>query len=290
MKMLSPVLLGLSLAVAGAACAAAQDASAPPKILQVQVEYTKPYKNGAVHDKTESAFVQAMTKAKFPAHYIALTSMSGKDRSDFITAYDSFAEWQADNKLVEKNPALAAELEHASTADAELLDSTNNLIFTYDDDLSYKPHGDLAHARYMEISIFQVKPGHAHDWHELAKMVKEAHDKAGDSAHWAMYEVGYGTDDGTYIALSGDKSMADIDTGYADFKKFSDALGKEGMKKLDDLIAETVVSSHAELYSINPKMSYAPDAYITADPDFWKPKPAAAPAAKPAAPAKKATP
>jgi len=36
-----------------------------------------------------------------------------------------------------------------------------------------------------------VKPGHRQDWEKLAKIVKDAHDKAGTSAHWSMYEIAY---------------------------------------------------------------------------------------------------
>src|SRR5487761_2365357 len=120
MKWFSPFVLGLSIAVAGGALAAAQDSPSDFKVLQVTREYTKPYKNGMAHDKTESAFVQTMIKAKFPAHYVGLTSMSGKERSLFLTLYDSFAEWGKDNDLVAKNPALSAELERDSIADSDL--------------------------------------------------------------------------------------------------------------------------------------------------------------------------
>ena len=75
MNKLSPILLGLSLAVAGNTTVAAQDQSpatvSTPKYLQVTVEYTKPGKGGLAHDKTESAFAQAMAKARFPIHYVA---------------------------------------------------------------------------------------------------------------------------------------------------------------------------------------------------------------------------
>jgi hypothetical protein len=287
MRKFSPFVLGLSIAVAGSALTAAQETPSMPKVLQITREYIKPYKNGMAHDKTESAFVQAMVKAKFPAYYVGLGSMSGKSRALFLTGYGSFAEWEADNKIVDKNPALAAELERDGIADGELLDSVDSVVYTYSEELSYKPHPSLAHARYMEISVFHVRAGHRKDWLKIAKMVKDAHDKAGTSAHWAMYEIGYGTEDGTYIALSSDNSMADIDTGYAEGKKFRDAMGEDGMKKLDDLFADTVDSSRSELFSINPKQSYVPDEWIKADPDFWKPKPAAAPAAKPAAAQKK---
>ncbi|HEY0794941.1 MAG TPA: hypothetical protein VGD64_04095 [Acidisarcina sp.] len=289
-----PILCAVSLALAAASVTpsttAAQDAPTMPKVLQITREFVKPYKGGAAHNKTESAFIQAATKAKFPAHYVALNSMSGKARALFITSYSSFAEWGKDNDLVTNNKTLAADFERASVADGALLDSVDSGVFTYDEDLSYKPHADLSHARYMEISVFHVRPGHAKEWYDLAKMVKEGHDKAGDSAHWGMFEIAYGADDGTYLAFSADASLADIDTGYSENKKWRDAMGDEGMKKLSEVSAKILDRSESELFSINPAQSYVSDDWVKSDPKFWKPKPMAASAPKPAMKDKKATP
>ena len=286
MNKISPILLGLSLAVSGVSLAAAQQESTSthPKILQITREWIKPYKNGMAHDKSESAFITAMTKAKFPAHYVALNSMSGRSRALYLTRYSSFDEWETDNKIVDKNPALGAELERASIADGELLDQVDSVVYTFDEDLSYKPRPDLSQARFLEITIFHVRPGHRKEWHDLAKMVKDAYDKAEISAHWGMYEVAYGTEDGTYIALSSDNSMADIDKSFAESKKFVEAMGgEEGMKKFDELYGSAVESSRNELFTINPKQSYVDEAWIKADPAFWRPKAPEAAASKPAA-------
>src|SRR5712664_3428914 len=56
------------------------------------INRTKPGKSGAAHERTESAFVQAMKRAKWPTHYLAVESLSGKSRALFLTGYDSFAE------------------------------------------------------------------------------------------------------------------------------------------------------------------------------------------------------
>ena len=290
MKKLSPILLGLSLGVAGSSLAAAQQTASLPSVLQITREYLKPYKNGMAHDKTESAFVTAQTRAKFPSYYEALDSMSGKSRALFLTLYDSFADWEKYNKMVDKNPALEADLERAGIADGELLDELDSAVYIRENELSYHPHADISHARYMEGEVFQIRPGHDREFREAAKMVKEAHEKAGDSAHWAMFGIAFGGERGTYVALTADNSMADIDTGFADSKKFGDALGEGGMKKLDELAAAAIASWHNELFSVNPKQSYVNPDWIKADPDFWKPKPAAAPAAKTAAAEKKTTP
>jgi hypothetical protein len=289
MKKISPVLLGLSIAIAGTSLAAAQDTATLPKVLQITREYTKPYKGDAAHDKTESAFVQAMTRAKFPVYYEAFKSMSGKSRALYFTQYDSFADWEKANKIVAKNPTLAGDLERAGIGDGELLDEVDSVVYVRDDELSYHPHADISHARYMEIEVFEVRPGRTGEFREAAKMVKAAHDKAGDSAHWAMFQIAFGAESDTFVALSADNSMADIDTGFANGKKFADAIGEDGMKKLDHLSAEAIASWHNELFSVNPKQSYVSPDWIKAEPDFWKPKSMAAPAAKAAA-EKKPTP
>ena len=284
---ITPVLLGLSLAAAASLPAAAQDT--PPKVIQLQREFIKPGKAGAIHDKSEANFVAVMNRGKLQGHYVALNSMSGKSRAIFIVGYPSFAAWEADGKIFDKSPSLSAELDRALMTDGELLQDFDTAVATNDEELSYHPKADISHARYFEISLFHVKPGHRHDWHELVKMVKDANEKAGTSAHWATYEVAYGAADGTYLLLSADKSLADIDQGFAESKKFVEALGgPEGMEKLDQLYGETVDHSESQLFSINPRQSYAYEAWIQADPEFWKPKTAAKPAAKPTEVAKPA--
>ena len=67
MKRISPIVLGLSLAVAGSLLSAAQEMSSQasiPKVLQITREFIKPGKSGMVHDRSESNFVQAMARAK----------------------------------------------------------------------------------------------------------------------------------------------------------------------------------------------------------------------------------
>ncbi len=284
-RIIRPVLWALSLAVAGSWLAAAQESTTPPKVLTITREFLKPGKSGMIHDRSESNFVQAMARAKWPTHYIALNSLSGKTRALYLTGYPSFDAWQKDYDAVDKNAALSSDLDRLEAADGELLDAMDQFVFYYDEDTSYRPHSDLSHARYMEVTSFHVKPGHGKDWTDLVKLVIDGHKKAGTSAHWATYELAYGGGD-EYVVLSSDDSMAEIDQGFAESKQFRDAMGEDGMKKLTDLVQETIASSDSQLFAINPRQSYAPEEWIKANPDFWKPK-MAAPAAKPAAPEKK---
>ncbi|MGA7341732.1 MAG: hypothetical protein WBE72_24825 [Terracidiphilus sp.] len=290
MKILSPILLGMCLAAAGNVPASAQDQAAAalpaPGYLQVTVEYTKPGKGGMAHDKTESAFVQAMTKAKFPIHYIALNSMSGRPRAIYLSHFDSFDELQKANKIFDA-PATAAEFERLNAADGELLEEIHQLIFSYVPELSYHSQPPSPKIRYLEAEIIQVRPGHRKDLEEMAKTVMAADDKAGTSDHWGAYRIEYGEDSGTYVLLTASSSMADIDQRFAEEPKFSAGLSDDDKKKLNELRAAAIESVHSELYAVNPAQSYVNEDWIKADPDFWKPK---ASAAKPAVAEKKTTP
>ncbi|HET8921540.1 MAG TPA: hypothetical protein VFN26_00940 [Candidatus Acidoferrum sp.] len=294
MKKFASSLLGLSLALGCASIASGQeksDGNAPrPKVLQITREFVKPGKAGMAHDKAESAFVQAMTRAKWPTHYIGMTSLSGKSRALFFTFYESFAAWEKDTAAVEKNTTLSAAVDRAFQADGELLESMDQGVFSFNEEMSLRPLRDISQVRYLEISSFHVRPGRDKEWGEVVKMVKAAYEKAVPEAHWGMYEQLFGGDGGTYLVLTGRKSLAELDRAQEDSKKFQAAMGEDGMKKLNELFAGCAESSQEQLFAINPKMSYVSDEWIKSDPDFWKPKAATAPAAKPAAEDKKAKP
>jgi len=262
--------------LAGCVAAAAQE-HMPPKVLTVTREFTKPGKNGMSHEKTESAFVQAMTRAKWPSHYLAMDSMSGRPRSLFFTAYDSFEAWEKDAMAVQKNAALNAELDRANVADGELLSEIDQGVLLFREDLSLRPAVDIAHVRYFEISRVHVKQGHDMDWEALVKMYQSGFQGNSD-VHWSIYQSQYGREDGTYIIFTPMKTATEIDREASDFKKFTSSMGEDGMKKLNELTATTIDNSETNLFMINPRMSYASEDWIKGDPDFWKPKGIAAPA------------
>jgi hypothetical protein len=270
------LLVGCTIAVAQE-----QPEMAPPKVLSVVREFTKPGRNGAPHEKTETAFVQAMARAKAPTHYLALESVSGKSRAVFLTGYDSFDAWEKDVQATQKNAVLAAALDRANLADGDLLDSADAAALVFRSELSLRPNADLPHMRYFEISGYHVREGHDKDWEELVKMYQKGCENLPD-CHWAMYQAVYGADDGTYFVFNPLKSAAEIDHNFGQMKDFSDALGEDGMRKLAELTAATIDWGQTNLFAISPRMSYAAEDWIKADPEFWKPKASMAESKKPA--------
>jgi hypothetical protein len=252
----------------------------PPKVLTITREFVKPGKYGVAHDKTESMYVGAMAAAKWPTHYLAMDSITGRPRSLFFTGYESFEAWQNDGLAEMKNSTLSAALDRANEADGALLDSTETSALFYREDQSFNAEVDMPHMRYFEIEVFIVRPGHEKDWDDAVKMVKDAYAKALPDAHWAMYQQMYGATGGEYLVITPLKSASEIDKAFSNNPKFMAAMGEDGMKKLSELSASAIQETFTNLFAFSPTKSYIDENWIKADPDFWKPKAKAAPMKK----------
>jgi len=248
----------------------AQDVLPTTKVLVISREYTKPGKDGTPHQMVEGAYPRALAANKIPNHYYAVVSMSGPPRALFFHGYSSFAEMAAANKAATSDSPLSATIDRTNAADADLLSSKDYSVWVKRDDLSLNP-GFRVGSHYEEIMQFFIRPGHYREWEELVKLVTDGYKKSVPEFHWGMYEEAYGSPGGAYLVITTIKSAADLDAEEGQSKKFEEALGADGMKKLEELEAACVESRQTNLFFIDPKMSYPPEAFVKADPDFWMP-------------------
>lgn len=270
------VFLCLSTCMTAAlpACAQASD-DGPPKVLVIEREMLKPGKSGLTHERSESAFVKAMSEAKAPNHYFALDSLSGPTRSLFMLSYDSFADWEKQTAAMRQNKVLSAAFDRAQLNDGELLSGFDEAVLTLRPDLSLNK-GSIRGTHYFEVTMFAVKPGHMHEFEELAKIYADSFRKIAPEAHWDTFELMYGNpvpnipSGGIFIVFNTMKSLAETDKSMLDSAKFAGVLGADGLKKVQDLTASSIVLSTTSLFAINPRESYPPQEWIDAEPSFWK--------------------
>jgi hypothetical protein len=289
MKKITVLCIGLCLLFLASNIASAQDADSattpPPKVLVIIREFLKPGRAGSIHQRSESGFVHAMTAAKWPTHYFAMDSLSGPSRSLFFVGYPSFEAWEKDNLATQKNASLSAAIDRVSMTDGDLLSQYESSTSVFREDMSLRAAVSIAQMRYFEITQFVVRPGHEKDWEALVKIYVDGYGKAVPDAHWATFERVYGASTnpggGAFIVINPMKSLAEVDSSFADGKKFESSLSDSEKRKMAELTAACVDSVQTNLFAFDPKESYAPDEWIKAD-SFWKPKMAAAPATKPA--------
>jgi hypothetical protein len=262
------------------AVAVAQETGAghpPPKILQIYIESVKPGKGGA-HEKIEVGWPAAFAKAKWSSHYIGMTSMSGLPEAWFVAPYESFAAVETDQQNVGKNPTLAKELDRLATADGDVLTETRGVYARYRPELSYKPEVEIGKMRYLSFTIITLKPGNDSAFADTRKLVVDAHVKAGLEDHFAVYEVVTGMPSPAYLLVIPMRSLQEVDAfkEIHDAKAYRDAMGEPGRKQMREFAKVGVASAENRLLVFSPKMSYPAEEWVASDPEFWKPKVAAA--------------
>ena len=270
MKVFPRLLVGFAVVFALAASAYAQAQSR--NILIIQREFVKPGKSGSAHEKSEAAFVQAMARAKWPTHYIAFESLTGKPRVLFFTNYDSFEAWEKDAKATDQNATFSAALDRANEADGSLLDASDEAALRLEPELSFNMKPDLSHRRFLEIWGVHIKPGKDHEFRELTKMYISYYSKAVPNGHWGAYQLLYGGPNGLYLFLTARDTTAELDRGPMEEKAVWTSMPEDTAKKMDEMFADCVQESESQFFSVSASMSYPPEEYIKADPDFWQHK------------------
>ena len=285
------LLLTVCLFISGFSLAWAQEpgAGAPPKVLRIYREEVKPGKAG-LHEKNEAAWTRAFVKAKYPAHYLAMTTMTGPAEAWFLEGHDSLASAEQAEQFIQNNALLKAEVEQLAQRDGEYLSGARGMVAVYRPELSYRADGiKIGEYRYFHLTTVRVRPGHDNDFIEGNKIVREAHEKANVPERWAVFQVTMGMPGQTYLIFQPLKSLAEVDAfPQTHGEAFRDAIGDEGRKRLRELDNAATFSRETNLFAFSSAMSYLSKEITSAAPDFWTPKPKAPKAAAPAAAKKEA--
>jgi hypothetical protein len=253
----------------------AQENDGPPNVLVINREYLKPGKGGMQHDRSEAAFVRGFSAGEPNAHYFALDSLSGSSRALFLSGYDSFAAWEKETNGIAANKAKTAALDHAAMVDGDLLSGYDTVAMMLRPDLSFNK-GHIKGTRYFEFITFLVKPGHIHEFAQLAHMYADTYGKVDPQAHWDCFEVMYGSpapglpSGATFVVVITRESLDEIDRGVKDGEKFAAELGDKGMAKVEELTAASVEAEGSSLFQINPRMSNPSEEWVKQDQGFWK--------------------
>jgi hypothetical protein len=221
-----------------------------------------------------------LRKAKFPYHVVALNSMSGQNEVWFVFGYPSWADADKGGKEFGKQP-LKSDFEMQDARDGEHRTSARTLWAIYRKDMSYRPDlASLGKTRNVNIVSFRVKLGHTEDFMTGSKMFLGAEEKANSQSPILAYEVVAGAPSGLFLFLEPMESLKALDEAPARDRALMEAMGADNFRQLMKGEGDVFVSIEADLFSVNPLFSYVSKEVEDADPDFWKPKAPAKPAAE----------
>ena len=266
----------LALTTMAPAALIAQGTPAAPvyNVLTVYRETVKPGKNAA-HDAHENAWARALAAAKSPTPFLAMTAMSGSPENWYMSAYPTWADYEKANQASE-SAALAAIGKQFGSQEGEYLSDGRGMVLMFRQDLSYGGPADLAASRYFTVTRVSVRPGHDAEYEESRKLIKAAHESAKLTDKYSVWQATAGAPTGTFFVFVARKSLSEIDEGatiHGD--AYRAALGgPEAQKKLAANAAAAIISSQTDHFAFAPQQSMAPAEWVTADPGFWKHKPA----------------
>lgn len=240
----------------------------PSKYLFVTNVELKPEQSSA-YAKLETDEIQAMRAAKAPSHYLGMWSITGVTHVLFLHGFDSFAELQKNHEDTIAMTKLEDTIKADSTLEAPLIAERHASVYSFEKDLSLNAHLDLSKMRFMRIIVFHVRSGHDEDWKHLVKIISKAYESSIPEAQWAMFRKMYGVgSDNTYILVTPMESLSIVDGMQGD-KRFHDAVGDDRLAMIQASADAAVESSESDLFAFGPEISYAPDSWLTASPDFW---------------------
>lgn len=238
----------LFLTVIASIPVAAQDPPYP--LVFICREQVKPGRMPKVVQIEESA-AEFCGKAGCPNPYIALKTITGPDEIWWINGFDSTETMEKTMHDYAANTQITDQLNIVAQSKADFVFPAVNLLARFREDLSVPSSTTFAYARYVSITVVQVRPGQTPAYEGARQKVKAAQQRSGRT-QWT-YQVTSGTEDGTYLILTPGRTLQEVRVFTAS-EEHSDA----------------VTSSETRLYAVSPSMSMPAQSWLASDPDFWK--------------------
>jgi hypothetical protein len=228
---------------------------------------------GAEHAKLEAGWPAAFERAKSPDFYLAMDSLTGNEAwfVEPAASYSAMGEAMAR----EQEPVLRGELDRLRRADGDLISGLRTIELRARPDLSRGSYPDIGKQRFWEITVFQMRPGGASAFADVAKMYGSASEKAGRTIGYRVYEVTAGMPTPTFFLFTSVSAFADFDKLVTEDEATLKATPPDAFKAFD----EKLISAETYRMQLSPQMSYVPKEVRESDPAFWMPKKPTAPKA-----------
>jgi hypothetical protein len=259
----------------------AHSAGSPPQYLNVVHERLKPG-HGAAYDGMLASIRGSYERFNIPAYWIELKSVTGPDEILAFNLADSFADLEKMGAGMAAS--IAAQPELAGLQDRQLAENTSsitNFIAERVDALGSRAATiNFAKMRLLNLTVFNIRPGHEAEFAEAAKSIAAAYEKVEGSRAWVMYAVHSGAPMPSYLMLTALSSLKDEDAAAARRTPAMDAAGAAVQQRLQEIARSAYDSIETNIYVVNPHLSHMPRDFTAEDPAYWMPKPAPVAATK----------
>jgi hypothetical protein len=248
-------------------------AASPPRYINFVHERLKPGREAA-YGRLLGEIRDRYERFNIPAYWVELRSLTGPDEMAALNFFDSFAEIQ--NVIDGIGAGVGAHPELARLQGQlleENVSSVTNLIAVRVD--AFGSRGapiNIAKMRLLELTVYNIRPGHEAEFAEAAQIAAAAYEKVEERPPWAIYKVVAGSPAPAFLMLTALGALKDEDAAAIRRAPAEQSAGLAVGERLQEIAGAAYDSVESNIYLVNPQLSHVPKNFAALDPDYWTPK------------------
>jgi hypothetical protein len=240
-----------------------------PKVLLLVYQQMQPGKAGE-RQRLEVDTSRRFDELNVPITWIELEAVTGPPQALFFDPASSFEELDRAGAMLANTFASHPELAQQQEQIELRLASSRTAVAIRRDELDFSVEKmDLTKARYLRITVMQLRPGREQDFVEAEKVRRTALNRAGADVAWAMYEANAGLEQPTFLLVEPLKSLQDVDKRVEIQRKAEQGWEQTERKRVDEITRDAYLSIESNLYVIHPEMSHVSREFAAGDPGYW---------------------
>jgi len=211
----------------------------------------------AAYAQTESDIAHGYATAKIPVYWLALQSATGSPHVLYFDGFDTFAEIEKAGTDAAEGLNTYPELATLQQKLQEFVTATRTVMAFRRDDLSYRLNKiDLAKARYVRVSIYQLRPGYEDEFSDAFRARARTHEANDSETPWMVYQVHSGLTLPAFLEFQPMDSLGEIDDALDRERKGRHVSGEKRPSPAQKWMKDTEVSVEIQIYNVSLAMSY----------------------------------
>jgi len=241
----------------------------PPPAIRI-VRETAKSGTAAAHLANERAWVSTLRSKQVPYSYVGTVAASGAPEFWFIGGAANFASLEALDQIYQQDKALAQRLDTIMARESSYLAGVQTVLAAYRADLSHQPAFIQPDTRHFWVTTFTVRPGQDEAFTAVMKAYTAGYAAAGVFAPWVTYQMVAGGNAPTFYLIMPMESYETIDQDMANMTAVGAKLASPAT--IAAQFQASVEHMEVQVLTINPQISYVPEAFANQDQQFWKAK------------------
>src|SRR5437660_6717429 len=182
----------------------------------------------AAYAQMEADIARGYANAKIPVYWLALQSSTGSPHVLYFDGFDTFAAIEKAGTDVPEGLSSYPEIASLQQKLQEFVTATRTVMAFRRDDLGYHLNKiDLAKARYVRVTIYQLRPGYEDEFADAFRARARIHETNDIETPWMVYQVHSGLTLPAFLEFQPMDSLGEIDDALDREKRGRRASGEK---------------------------------------------------------------